>query len=225
MRNLGRKLQEKINNTLYDVRLAFRGVLNLVKSADNIQKVQVSGLAEETLQDVEFMQQFGFTSVPPAGTQVVVLPVGGKTTHSIVIATENGSFRVKKLQGGEVAVYDQSGSTIILKQGRLIEVDCDVFKLTCKSYQLNCQTYQTSASSSADFTTPKLETSAIFTAQGVINGNGGMAISGGSGASFNGNISQTGGSYTTDSDVIASGISLTGHTHPGDSGGSTGGPQ
>ncbi|NBI12619.1 phage baseplate assembly protein V [[Haemophilus] felis] len=225
MRNLGRKLQEKINNTLYDVRLAFRGVLNLVKSADNIQKVQVSGLAEETLQDVEFMQQFGFTSVPPAGTQVVVLPVGGKTTHSIVIATENGSFRVKNLQGGEVAVYDQSGSTIILKQGRLIEVDCDVFKLTCKSYQLNCQTYQTSASSSADFTTPKLETSAIFTAQGVINGNGGMAISGGSGASFNGNISQTGGSYTTDSDVIASGISLTGHTHPSDSGGSTGGPQ
>lgn len=225
MRNLGRKLQEKINNTLYDVRLAFRGVLNLVKSADNIQKVQVSGLAEETLQDVEFMQQFGLTSVPPAGTQVVVLPVGGKTTHSIVIATENGSFRVKNLQGGEVAVYDQSGSTIILKQGRLIEVDCDVFKLTCKSYQLNCQTYQTSASSSADFTTPKLETSAIFTAQGVINGNGGMAISGGGGASFNGNISQTGGSYTTDSDVIASGISLTGHTHLGDSGGSTGGPQ
>ena len=75
------------------------------------------------------MQQFGLTSVPPAGTQVVVLPMGGETTHSIVIATENGSFRVKNLQSGEVAVYDESGSSIILKKGRLIEIDCDVLKI------------------------------------------------------------------------------------------------
>ncbi|HEH9715082.1 TPA: phage baseplate assembly protein, partial [Pasteurella multocida] len=108
-----------------------------VKSGDNIQKAQVSGLAGETLQDVELMQQFGFTSVPPAGTQVVVVPVGGKTTHSIIIATENGAFRVKNLENGETALYDQSGSTIILKQGRLVEVDCDTFKLNCKTYQVN----------------------------------------------------------------------------------------
>ncbi|HDR1020943.1 TPA: phage baseplate assembly protein V [Pasteurella multocida] len=217
MRNLTKKIQEKTGAMLADVRQAFRGVINLVKSGDSIQKAQVSGLAGETLQDVELMQQFGFTSVPPAGTQVVVVPVGGKTTHSIVIATENGAFRVKNLKNGEVAIYDQSGSTIILKQGRLIEVECDTFKLNCKTYQVN-------ATTSADFTTPKLETSAILTAQGQINGNGGMAVQGGSGASFSGNVEQTGGNFTTSGDVVASGKSLVSHTHPGDSGGNTGAP-
>ena len=119
MRRLGQALKQHTESALGAVRQAFRGKLNLVKSADNIQKVQVSGLADETLQDVELMQQFGLTSMPPAGTQVVVLPMGGETTHSIVIATENGSFRVKNLKSGETAVYDESGSTIILKQGRL----------------------------------------------------------------------------------------------------------
>lgn len=217
MRNLTKKIQEKTGAMLADVRQAFRGVINLVKSGDSIQKAQVSGLAGETLQDVELMQQFGFTSVPPAGTQIVVVPVGGKTTHSIVIATENGVFRVKNLKNGEVAIYDQSGSTIILKQGRLIEVECDTFRLNCKTYQVN-------ATTSADFTTPKLETSAILTAQGQINGNGGIAVQGGSGATFSGNVVQTGGDFTTDGDVVASGKSLVSHTHPGDSGGNTGAP-
>ncbi len=67
-------------------------MLHLVASADNIQKVQASGLADETLQDVELMQQFGFTSVPPANTQAVILPIGGQTTPGIVIATGERFF-------------------------------------------------------------------------------------------------------------------------------------
>lgn len=211
MRRLGQAIKQHTETALGAVRQAFRGTLNLVKSADNIQKVQVSGLADETLQDVELMQQFGLTSVPPAGTQVVVLPMGGETTHSIVIATENGSFRVKNLKSGETAVYDESGSTIILKQGRLIEIDCDILKIT--------------ATKKVEISSPVVETDRVFTAKGQINGNGGMAVQGGSGASFTGNVTQTKGSFTTDGDVIANGKSLAGHTHRGDSGGVTGKPQ
>ncbi|CDF98869.1 Putative Phage baseplate assembly protein V [Avibacterium paragallinarum JF4211] len=137
MRRFSQAIQQTAQTTLNGVRQAFRGMLNLVKSTDNIQKTQVSGLADETLQDVELMQHFGFTSVPPAGTQAVIIPIGGQTSHGIVIATENGAFRVKNLQDGEVAIYDQSGSTIMLKNGRLIEVDCDNFVLNCKTYQVN----------------------------------------------------------------------------------------
>lgn len=211
MRRLGQVIKQHTETALGAVRQAFRGKLNLVNSADNIQKVQVSGLADETLQDVELMQQFGLTSVPPAGTQVVVLPMGGETTHSIVIATENGSFRVKNLKSGETAVYDESGSTIILKQGRLIEIDCDILKIT--------------ATTKVEISSPVVETDRVFTAQGQINGNGGMAIQGGSGASFTGNVTQTKGSFTTDGDVTANGTSLVSHTHRGDSGGVTGQPQ
>ncbi|ACA32343.1 phage baseplate assembly protein V [Histophilus somni] len=218
MRRFSQAIQQTAQTTLNGVRQAFRGVLNLVNSADNIQKTQVSGLADETLQDVELMQHFGFTSVPPAGTQAVIIPIGGQTSHGIVVATENGAFRVKNLQGGEVAIYDQSGSTIVLKQGRLIEVDCDDFVLNCKTYQVN-------ATTGANFDTPKLETTQVLTAQGKINGNGGMAVQGGSGATFNGDVTQIGGNITTDGDVNASGKSLVNHTHRGDSGGNTGSPQ
>lgn len=211
MRRLSQAIQQKAQGAAEEIRQAFRGVLHLVKSADNIQKVQASGLADETLQDVELMQQFGFTSVPPANTQAVILPIGGQTTHGIVIATENGSFRVKNLQGGEVAVYDESGSSIVLKKGRLIEIDCDVLKIN--------------ATTKVDISSPLVETDQVFTAQGQINGNGGMAVQGGSGASFTGNVEQRGGSFTTDGDVKAGTISLRNHKHTGDSGGKTSKPE
>lgn len=211
MRRLSQAIQQKAQGAVDEIRQAFRGVLHLVKSADNIQKVQASGLADETLQDVELMQQFGFTSVPPANTQAVILPIGGKTTHGIVIATENGSFRVKNLQGGEVAVYDESGSSIVLKKGRLIEIVCDVLKIK--------------AATKVDISSPLVETDQVFTAQGQINGNGGMAVQGGSGASFTGNVEQRGGSFTTDGDVEAGTISLRNHKHTCDSGGKTSKPE
>ncbi|HHF5752264.1 phage baseplate assembly protein V [Haemophilus influenzae] len=211
MRRLSQAIQQKAQGAAEEIRQAFRGVLHLVKSADNIQKVQASGLADETLQDVELMQQFGFTSVPPANTQAVILPIGGQTTHGIVIATENGSFRVKNLQGGEVAVYDESGSSIVLKKGRLIEIDCDVLKIN--------------AATKVDISSPLVETDQVFTAQGQINGNGGMAVQGGSGASFTGNVQQSGGSFTTDGDVEAGIISLRNHKHTGDNGGKTSKPE
>lgn len=211
MRRLTQAIHQTAQNLANDVRHAFRGVLHLVESADNIQKVQASGLADETLQDVELMQHFGFTSVPPANTQAVILPIGGQTSHGIVIATENGSFRVKNLQGGEVAVYDESGSSIVLKKGRLIEIDCDVLKIK--------------AASKVDISSPLVETDQVFTAQGQINGNGGMAVQGGSGASFTGDVKQNGGSFSTTGDVKAGSISLKSHKHPGDSGGKTGKPE
>ncbi|HHE9392306.1 phage baseplate assembly protein V [Haemophilus influenzae] len=211
MRRLSQAIQQKAQGAVDEIRQAFRGVLHLVKSADNIQKVQASGLADETLQDVELMQQFGFTSVPPTNTQAVILPIGGQTTHGIVIATENGSFRVKNLQGGEVAVYDESGSSIVLKKGRLIEIDCDVLKIN--------------AATKVDISSPLVETDQVFTAQGQINGNGGMAVQGGSDAIFTGDVQQRGGSFTTDGDVTAGAISLRNHKHTGDSGGKTTKPE
>jgi phage gp45-like len=116
------------------------------------------------------------------------------------IATEHGSYRLK-----------------VLKRGRVIETDCDVFQVNYKSWLVN-------ASSGADFNTPMPTASAQVTAQDQISGNGGMAIQGGSGTPLKGNVAQSGGSYTTDQDVVASSTSLHDHKHPGDSGGVTGSP-
>lgn len=213
MRKLAKQTKEVAKGVQDSVRAAFRGVLNLVKSGSDIQQVQVSGLADETIQDLELMQHFGFTSVPPSGTQAVVIPLGGKTTHGIIVATENGSFRVKNLKNGETAIYDSSGSTIILKNGRVIDIECDSFNVKCKQYQVT-------ATDGANFVTPKLETDQQFVSQGKISGNGGMAVQGGKGASFSGNVTQQGGSFKTDGDVTAGSTSLKTHTHQNDGRGS-----
>ena len=57
MRRLSQAIQQKAQGAVGEIRQAFRGVLHLVKSADNIQKVQASGLSDETLQDVEILKQ------------------------------------------------------------------------------------------------------------------------------------------------------------------------
>ena len=186
------------------IRQAFRGKVAATQSGEPIQRVQVQGLADETLQDVEQLQQFGFTSHAPAGSEMIVLPLGGDTTHGIVIASEHGSFRV---QGGEVAVYDQSGSSIVLKQGRLIEMDCD--NLVIRARQ------------KVAIDSPMVEASAQVLAKGQITGQNGLAISGGEG----GDAVRINGSLKTTGDVVAGDISVQQHTHPGDSGGTTGAAQ
>ncbi|WP_368580219.1 phage baseplate assembly protein V [Acinetobacter baumannii] len=81
---------------------------------------------------------------------------------------------------------------------------------------------------------------AVLTADGGVTVNGDTTINGN--LQVNGSTAMTGnntvggsqlvqgsshssGTFSSDGDVTASGISLTGHTHQGDSGGTTGGPQ
>lgn len=204
------EIDKRIRRAMAGVRQAFRGVLTRVNSGPAVQLTQADGLAGERLQDNELFQHYGLTSNPPPGSMAVILPVGGKTSHGIVIATEHGSYRLKALQPGEVALYTDEGAKIVLKRGRLIETDCDVFKVNCKTWEVN-------ATDKADFNTPMLTASQQVTAGGQLNGNGGMAIKGGNGAHVDGGL-------TTTEDVVAGGKSLTHHIHLGDSGGVTGPP-
>lgn len=203
-------VDQRIQRAMSGVRQAFRGVLTRADSASATQLVQADGLAGERLQDNELFQHYGFTSNPLPGTMAVVLPIGGRTSHGIVIATEHGSYRLKALEAGEVALYTDEGAKIVLKRGRVIETECDVFRVNCKQWEVN-------ASDKADFNTPMLTASAQLTVQGQFSGNGGMALQGGSGAVITGGLTAT-------ADVVAGGKSLMSHTHPGDSGGVTGAP-
>ncbi|HGK4965673.1 TPA: phage baseplate assembly protein V [Yersinia enterocolitica] len=196
----------RINAALNRIRKAFRAVLTRVNSGGQVQTVQARALAGEQLQDNELFQHYGFTSNPLPGTMAVILPLGGATSHGIVIATEHGSYRLKGLKSGEVALYTDEGAKIVLKRGRIIDVECDTYRVKCKNYEIN-------AKNQADFNTPMVTASQQVTAQAKITGNGGMAIKGGAGATFEGNIGQNGGNYTTDGDVQAGNISLTGHHH------------
>lgn len=82
-------------------------------------------------------------------------------------------------------------------------VNCDLANVSANSkVDIATQTVNVNASTGMNFDTPTL------TVTGQIVGSGGLAISGGSGASVTGSLTTTG-------DVTAGGISLQSHTHGG----------
>ncbi|EDY4543784.1 phage baseplate assembly protein V [Salmonella enterica] len=225
-------ISQRINQALARIRQAFRIRLGATDSAAVVQRIQAQGIGNENLQGAELFQHYGFTSHPQPGTMGIVLPLGGVSSHGIVIATEHGAYRLKSLKPGEVALYTDEGAKIVLRRGKLIEADCETFRVNCTDFEVNskqatvnCDTWTATVSDNATFTTPELSTSEKLTAQGLISGNGGMSVKGGKGSRFEGNLNQTGGSFKTDGDVSTARTSLNGHRHSnGHDGAPTGGP-
>lgn len=150
------QVDSRIRRAMTGIRRAFRGRLTRVNSAVKIQQAQVNALAGEQLQDTELFQQFGFTSNPPAGTQCIILPLGGQTSHSLIIATEHENYRIAQLASGEMAIYSMDGAYVAIKRGRIVEVDCDIYRVRCKQYEVTSEEYNVAASKGAEFDTPEL---------------------------------------------------------------------
>lgn len=96
-----------------------RAVIALVNDATKAQSLQLTLLADETHEAVERFQDYGFTSVPKAGAEALVVFVGGTRSHGVVVACEDRRFRLKSLAEGEVALYDDQGQVVHLKRDRI----------------------------------------------------------------------------------------------------------
>jgi len=119
-----------------------RGVLKAVSDNSNAQLCQVSLLDGELKSNVERVQNYGVTSVPPEGALATVLFVGGDRSNGLIIAAEDRKIRVKGLKAGEVAIYTDEGDEIYLKRGNEI-----AFKT---------KTMTVSAQSAVDITAPAI---------------------------------------------------------------------
>lgn len=180
------EVDARIRRHLAGIRQSFRGVLRLVKAAGAVQLVQVDGLAGEQLQDAEMFQHYGYTSHPPAGTMAVIVPIGGKTSHGIAVATEHGSYRKKNLAAGEVALYTDEGDCIVLNRGRIVRV------VAGTQLEVTAPLVTIKASSKVRMETPLVEITGQLTVAG------GMAISGGgTTAAITGNMTINGNVVTT----------------------------
>ncbi|PTQ91278.1 phage baseplate assembly protein domain-containing protein [Agitococcus lubricus] len=110
------EVKKAIDRALKQVRPAFRGVTSLLNTASQVSVAQIKGVASEVLNNVPVFQQFGFTSALPDNSDVIVLPLLGRSGLSVIIASENGKFRLKGLVKGETAIYDLQGKYILLKK-------------------------------------------------------------------------------------------------------------
>ena len=110
------EVKKYIDRALKQVRPAFRGVTSLLDTASQVSVAQIKGVASEVLNNVPVFQQFGFTSALPDNSDVIVLPLLGRSGLSVIIASENGKYRIKGLVKGETAIYDAQGKYILLKK-------------------------------------------------------------------------------------------------------------
>lgn len=130
-RNMAALMREQAARVGGNIRQAFRAVAAR-NTHGKLIGVQMQGLAGETV-DGEQFQNYGFSSAPLPGAEYIVIPVGGNSKHSVVVASEDGRYRLQ-LKDGEVSLYTDEGDYVHMKRGRVIEVLTDdlVFKVKNK---------------------------------------------------------------------------------------------
>lgn len=116
--------------------MAGRALLNIIDDSGGLQVVQLSALAGETREKVSRFQNFGFTSNPPAGSEAIILSLGGQRESMVVIATESRDARFKNLAAGESAQYSADGASFALKTGKKAEMIISKLKITGDSHEL-----------------------------------------------------------------------------------------
>ncbi|PCJ13816.1 MAG: phage baseplate protein [Gammaproteobacteria bacterium] len=105
-----------------------RAVVRNVDDTNGLQILQVEILKGE-IKNLERMQNYGFTGVPLVTSESVVLFPNGSRDHGIIVAVDDRRYRLRGLEGGEVAIYTDEGDYIILKRGNNIEMNTKTFKV------------------------------------------------------------------------------------------------
>lgn len=116
LRHLLRPLVTQLRN------MVARGVVQLVDDGKKLQMMQVGVLAEETIDDAEHHQPYGFASVPLAGAEAVLVFQSGDRGHPLAIAVSDRRYRPTGGEAGEVCMYTDEGDIIRLGRGHIISL-------------------------------------------------------------------------------------------------------
>lgn len=85
-----------------------------------VQRARVESLENDARDDAERWQDYGFAARPVEG-QGLVINAGG---HTIVLRMDRIADR-PQLAADEVCVWHKDGARVMLKAGRVVEIDCD----------------------------------------------------------------------------------------------------
>lgn len=112
--------------------LVGRARVNLINDAGSVQTAQVTVNELETIDGIPVVHDFGFSSNPPAGSDVALVFVGGDRGNGVIVATNHQKYRTRNLAPGESVIYTQDGKQIYLTasggikiaaNGQPVEVD------------------------------------------------------------------------------------------------------
>ena len=90
-----------LDRVLLKVRqMVSRGVVLLVNDALKMQEMQLKIMADDTMDGVERFQNYGYTSVPHAGSEAIALTVNGDKSHTVVIVVDDGQQAARRANDG-----------------------------------------------------------------------------------------------------------------------------
>ena len=115
-----------IKQGLGGVRQAFFGTIKNTNVATENQTISGEGLDGEALPDLEHLQHYGQASRAPDGKQYIAIPLGGKTSHAVIVAVQGDQVMVGKLAPGEAIQYSSGGGFIHSKADGTHEIKGDV---------------------------------------------------------------------------------------------------
>jgi len=107
-----------------------RAIITAINDGAPLQQLQMTVMADEIVDGADRVQHYGFTSVPQAGAEGVVVFIGGDRGHGVVIAVDDRRFRLTGLQNGEVALYTDEGDKIHFKRGHIIDIETQNLTIT-----------------------------------------------------------------------------------------------
>lgn len=110
--------------------MVVRGIIKIVEEDKKIQKVQIDTYEDETREDVERFNDFGFKSYPPVGTEAIMLSISGNNEHMAVIATENREIlkELPDLEEGDCIIYTKEKKYLHFKE-KNIEISLEKIKI------------------------------------------------------------------------------------------------
>jgi len=158
MSNMARLVREQVSRVMSNVRQAFRATAAR-NTHGKLIGVNMQGLAGESVSG-ELFQHYGFSSAPLPGAEYLAVPVGGNSKHTIVVASEDGRYRIT-LQDGEVSLYTDEGDYVHMKRGRVVELVTDTLLIK--------------AASKVRFETPLIEVTGHLQVDGNIKADGDVA--------------------------------------------------
>lgn len=90
------------------------GKVTTVQDSPALQLLNVDLMAGEEREELEHMLPYGFAHNPHPESEAVVVFPDGDRSYGLVIAVANRQYRLKGLETGEVALYDDQEQMVKL---------------------------------------------------------------------------------------------------------------
>lgn len=129
-----------------------RGSVAAASGAGKMRTLQIRMMSDETKDNVEHFEPYGFTSEPIRGAEHVTAFFDGDRSHGVTIVVADRRYRLQGLKAGEMAIFDDQGQKVYLTRTGIV-IDGANLPLVIQ----NVPTATVKAATKVRFETPLLE--------------------------------------------------------------------